>query len=206
MKPYACGESNIYIPDNDCSCGTAKAISTDPTDISFSVTGNDYHVPTVQDNLDALATELNLAEQRIATHYLFATVGEHTEFDTNHAVELPLAEVSSFGNTWTVDGDHLTCAVEGDYEVSASFGISTESDAIATITTSNMVVGAYALPQTFSQYSGVATIVVAPFIRHFGEGNTLYFTPSIMGMNSAVVSGEIWSGIEYGRVLVRRIA
>ncbi len=206
MKPYACGESNIYIPDNDCSCGTAKAILTDPADISFPVTSSDYHVPTVQDNLDALATELNEAEQRISPHFFFATASEYFQFTSTDTDDITLSEVSSVGNEWTVDGDHLTCAVDGYYEVSASFDISTQSDAMATIVTSNIVVGVYVLPETFGQYSSIATVVVSPFVRYFVAGSELYFTPGIEGVNGATVSGEIYSGMEHSRVLIRRLA
>lgn len=182
MKPYACGESNIYIPDNDCACGTAESITTDPTEISFP-TGNQYQVSNAQDNLNALSEEITYITQNLTVDDFFGAVIPTDQSVTTTATQARLLEAYSSENpNWHIGANgELVCLEAGYYEISAqaTFNSSSTSGTLCTVSlmyTRNGVESMLATANAYIASSGSVTAPITPIVLNALEGSTVALT------------------------------
>lgn len=189
MKPYVCGDDGVYIPDSNCNCTSADAISVKSP---IEAAGQEVELANLQENLDLLLEAVN---------YLYSQGGSSEspwfEAGTNDTVliawastKLTLKEIGRSDNSnWNIENGNLvfhsdtteTYEVSGMVTLANNTANASSFSAVLTSTYDGVEMS-IATANASMQGSSRETAVISPFYYTVSDGMTLSLTVnSVMG-------------------------
>lgn len=183
MKPYVCGDSEVYVPDTNCNCNSAEGISV-RSPILAPNGEFEVELPNLQENLDALlawVTELYENSGSSDNPWFYAEMLNDTLVPVWTETKLPLvANKQSENANWnTSDGNIVNkSTVYETYEVSATVTLLNNTNvdsnfSIALTTTDGEDTLHVADASATMKGGNLATAVISPFPFTANEGTTL---------------------------------